>query len=333
MMDEPLAIFRDASGSPRAVLDRCPHRNAALSDGRVADDGCIECPYHGWRFDGEGECQAVPGLFEGEKASATARNVSWHAATERDGFVYVWAEAGAEPTREPFAMPDLINSVHATGKRKKWQTGQVVFPVDLDATLHAALENTLDVPHTAFLHKGIFRGKRLKELHAVRRDFEGGVEVEFLGEPVGLGPIQGGPLANKTFKHWDRFLMPSIAQVEYRVEDWVEIFNNVIHVPLSPTVTRAWFVFRWWTPIPAALIAPIVQAQGRMVLRQDVKAMKKQSANIDRFGGERFASTDLDLLGAAIWRMLRQAERADERKESALDDVLVEGATNLTFKA
>ena len=272
-------------------------------------------------------------MFEGDAATATARNVSWHHATERDGFVYVWAEAGGTPTREPFAMPDLINSVHATKKRKKWQTGQVVFPVDLDATLHAALENTLDVPHTAFLHKGIFRGKRLKELHAVRKDFEGGVEVEFLGEPVGLGPIQGGPLAKKTFKHWDRFLMPSIAQVEYRVDDWVEIFNNVIHVPLSPTVTRAWFVFRWWTPLPAALIKPIVEVQGRMVLRQDVKAMQKQSANIDRFGGERFASTDLDLLGAAIWRMLRQAERADERKASALDDVLVEGATNLTFKA
>ncbi|MDP1792982.1 MAG: aromatic ring-hydroxylating dioxygenase subunit alpha, partial [Acidimicrobiales bacterium] len=306
LMDEPLAVFRDAGGSPRAVLDRCPHRNAALSDGRVASDGNLECPYHGWRFDGTGECRAVPGLFEGASAAATARRVQSWAATERDGFVYVWAQPGSEPTREAFAMPDLLKP-----GRKPWQVGQVVFPCDLNATLHAALENTLDVPHTAFLHKGIFRGKRLKELTAVRRDFDGGVEVEFIGEPVGLGPIQGGPLAKKTFQHWDRFIMPMVAQVEYRVEDWLEIFNNVIHVPLSPTVTRAWFVFRWWTPLPARLIAPIVNAQGRMVLRQDKHAMAKQSANIDRFGGERFASTDLDLLGAAIWRMLRQAERAE----------------------
>jgi phenylpropionate dioxygenase-like ring-hydroxylating dioxygenase large terminal subunit len=330
MMDEPLAIFRDAGGSPRAVLDRCAHRNAALSEGRVADDGCIECPYHGWRYDGDGECRAVPGLYEGDAAAATARKVVSHAATERDGFVYVWAEPNAAPSREPFAMPNLLHD-----KRKGWQVGQVVFPCDLDATLHAALENTLDVPHTAFLHKGIFRGKRLKELTAVRRDFDGGVEVEFIGEPVGIGPIQGGPLAKKTFQHWDRFVMPCVAQVEYRVEDWLEIFNNVIHVPLSPTVTRAWFVFRWWTPLPARLLAPIVSAQGRLVLRQDKQAMAQQSRNIDRFGGERFASTDLDLLGAAIWRLLRQAERSEagEVKPSQLDDSLVEGAGKLTFNA
>ncbi len=334
LMDEPLAVFRDASGSPRAVLDRCPHRNAALSDGRVASDGNLECPYHGWRFDGTGECRAVPGLFEGSDAPATARRVaSWH-ATERDGFVYVWASPDTEPSREAFAMPNLLEPENGRS-RKPWQVGQVVFPCDLDATLHAALENTLDVPHTAFLHKGIFRGKRLKELTAVRRDFDGGVEVEFLGEPVGLGPIQGGPLANKTFQHWDRFIMPCVAQVEYRVDDWLEIFNNVIHVPLSPTVTRAWFVFRWWTPLPARLIAPIVNAQGRMVLRQDKHAMAKQSANIDRFGGERFASTDLDLLGAAIWRLLRQAERAEatDMQPSQLDESLLEGATELTFEA
>jgi phenylpropionate dioxygenase-like ring-hydroxylating dioxygenase large terminal subunit len=332
MMDEPLALYRDAGGSPRAVLDRCPHRNAALSDGEVTAEGCIQCPYHGWQFNGDGECRAVPGLYEGDAATATARNVVSHAATERDGFVWVWAAPNEQPTREPFAMPDLLRAKNG-GSRKKWQVGQVVFPCDLDATLHAALENTLDVPHTAFLHKGIFRGKRLKELTAVRRDFDGGVEVEFLGEPVGLGPIQGGPLAKKTFQHWDRFVMPCVAQVEYRVDDWLEIFNNVIHVPLSPTVTRAWFVFRWWTPLPARLLQPIVSAQGRMVLRQDKKAMAQQSRNIDRFGGERFASTDLDFLGAAIWRLLRQAEKAEDRQTSALDDALVEGATNLTFKA
>jgi hypothetical protein len=69
-----------------------------------------------------------------------------------------------------------------------------------------------------------------------------------------------------------------------------------------------------------------------MVLRQDKNAMKAQSRNIDRFGGERFASTDLDLLGAAIWRMLRQAEREEDRAAANLDD-LVEGADHLTFEA
>ena len=40
---------------PRAAPDRCPHRGTRLSLGRVCD-GQIECPYHGWRFDGAGRC-------------------------------------------------------------------------------------------------------------------------------------------------------------------------------------------------------------------------------------------------------------------------------------
>src|SRR5687768_15014005 len=57
----PLALFRDYSGRPAALLDRCPHRNVPLSMGRVAD-GQLECGYHGWRFDGGGQCKSIPGL-------------------------------------------------------------------------------------------------------------------------------------------------------------------------------------------------------------------------------------------------------------------------------
>src|SRR5205085_1936412 len=159
-----------------------------------------------------------------------------------------------------------------------------------------------DVPHTAFLHRGIFRGTKPKDLKAIRRNLENGCEVEFVGESVGLGRIQGGPLASKVFQHWDRFFMPSIAQVEYRVEDWLRVYNTVLHLPMSPFKTRAWFVLQWSSPVPAALIRPIVQLRGRKVLRQDAAMLARQSERIHRFGGERFSSTELDVLGSAIWR-------------------------------
>ncbi|HMC51874.1 MAG TPA: Rieske 2Fe-2S domain-containing protein [Acidimicrobiales bacterium] len=294
LMERPLALFRDGAGRPAAVLDRCSHRNAPLSLGSV-HAGCIRCPYHGWRYDRDGRCREVPGLLA--DASSPTRDVEAHAGVEQDGFVWVWGEPGAEPVGRPFALPSP-------------QEG-TVFSCDLDCTLHAALENTLDVPHTAFLHRGIFRGTRPKELKAVRRDLDNGCEVEFVGEPVGLGRIQGGPLAGKVFEHWDRFFLPSIAQVEYRVESWLRIYNTVLHLPLSPFKTRAWFVLQWSSPIPAPLVRPIVRLRGRKVLRQDAGMLGHQSERIRRFGGERFASTELDVLGAAIWRLLRQAERAE----------------------
>src|SRR5690242_4663465 len=56
---EDLVLFRGADGAPRALLDRCPHRGVALSLGTLVD-GCVECPFHGWRFDGDGRRVAVP---------------------------------------------------------------------------------------------------------------------------------------------------------------------------------------------------------------------------------------------------------------------------------
>jgi phenylpropionate dioxygenase-like ring-hydroxylating dioxygenase large terminal subunit len=66
----PIVLFRDASGRAGALLDRCPHRNVPLSLGRVAGDGTLQCPYHGWRFDTEGACTFVPSLTDGSEAKA-----------------------------------------------------------------------------------------------------------------------------------------------------------------------------------------------------------------------------------------------------------------------
>src|SRR5690242_17827518 len=59
ILEEPLVLFRNAHGGISALLDRCLHRNAALSKGDVFD-GCIGCPYHGWTYNGEGELVSVP---------------------------------------------------------------------------------------------------------------------------------------------------------------------------------------------------------------------------------------------------------------------------------
>lgn len=304
LMDTPVVVFRDGSGRARALLDRCPHRNMPLSLGKVAADGCLECCYHGWRFDGAGTCAAVPGLLEGAEAAAPNRAVPAYPVRERDGFVWVWPETTHEPAGEATGEPFPLPAFDGRG------TGEVVFRYDLDATLHAALENALDVPHTAFLHRGLFRGSAPREITAVRRDLDGGVEVQYLGEPVGLGPVQ--PRADLTFDHWDRFFLPSVAQIEYRVEGWVHIVNTILHLPLSPARTRAWFVVRFWTRFPAAVVRPVVLAQGKQILRQDAAALRRQTEQARRFGGERYTSTALDLMGAPIWRLLRQAERADE---------------------
>ncbi len=301
LMDRPLVLFRDASGTAHALEDRCPHRNVPLSLGRVRADGRLQCGYQGWRFDGSGRCTAVPALDEDLGAVVTPRDATARPVLELDGVVWVWGSAEVAPHREPYRLPGL-----GDGPR----VGQVVFQRDIDCTMHAALENALDVPHTAFLHGGLFRQSgRGPRVEAERKDLPDGVEVRFRGEPAAFGPLR---VPGATFDHWDRFLMPSVAQIEYRIGDAVRIVNSILHLPLSARRTRAWFVLRFRSPLPARALAPIVRARGKKILEQDVTMLQAQTANVSRFGGERYTSTNLDLLGNAIWRLLRSAERREQ---------------------
>lgn len=317
LMRTPLVLFRDRSGRAHALLDRCPHRNLALSLGRVQSDGCLECAYHGWRFDGEGHCRAVPGLVD-DTGESRPRDVTAHDTCEQDGFVWVWGEAGARSAGRPFGLPQL--------------DGQVVFERDLECTMHAAVENSLDVPHTAYLHRGLFRGADPRPVTAVRRDLPGGVEVQYLGEPVAFGRLRPPAHMGLTFDHWDRFFLPSIAQVEYQVKGWLQIVNTILHLPMAPFRTRAWFVVRFWTRAPGLLTRPVIAVRGRQILSQDSRVLAEQSHNIRRFGRERFTSTDLDLIGNAVWRLLREAERGEGEAGRAEFDDVAPTNSSVTFR-
>ncbi len=95
ILDEDLVLFRDEGGQPVALRDRCMHRAAPLSKGSMARPGCLQCPYHGWVYDAQGEVIAVPcekGAFEiesGTKRGGKARAALKHEVQEHDGLVFV----------------------------------------------------------------------------------------------------------------------------------------------------------------------------------------------------------------------------------------------------
>ena len=79
-------------GAWRVTLDRCSHRLAPLSEGRVTK-GCLECPYHGWSFDGAGKCVRVPQQEEGTAFNARRAAVMVLPCVERQGIIWAWAGA------------------------------------------------------------------------------------------------------------------------------------------------------------------------------------------------------------------------------------------------
>jgi phenylpropionate dioxygenase-like ring-hydroxylating dioxygenase large terminal subunit len=301
MQDVPLVVFRDGRGRPATLLDRCPHRNVPLSGGRCVSDGTIECPYHGWRFDRDGEVRAIPSLVG--DVSAKARNVPSYPTLEQDGWIWVYQTPGAMPASRPHRFA-LLDAPGYTSVRQS---------VTARSTMYSALENALDVPHTAFLHKGLFRSESRGITLTVKvRRGKDRVEAQYLGEPRPPGLVakllspSGGIVS-----HWDRFLLPSIAQVEYRIGDENHFLADTVCTPVSDFVTRLHAVVSVRSRVPGRLIAPLVKPLAMRVFQQDAEILRQQTERIARLGGEQFASTEIDVLGRHIWRLLRSAERGE----------------------
>jgi phenylpropionate dioxygenase-like ring-hydroxylating dioxygenase large terminal subunit len=294
----PLVLYRGADGRPAALEDRCPHRNAPLSAGRVRG-GELECAYHGWRFDRAGACVAVPGL--GAPPDARATRATAYACLEQDGYVWVCSTPGEPLARQPPRFPLLDDPRYVTVRRD----------LEVRATLFAALENTLDVPHTAFLHGGLFRTRRApREIDVVVRRFADRCEAEYVGEPrpEGLAARLLAP-GGGVVAHVDRFLLPSVAQVEYRLGDASHLVVTTAMTPVDDLRTRLFSAVTFRLGVPGWLVRPLLTPVATRIFAQDARMLALQAENVARFGGERFTTTAIDVLGPQIWRLLEQAER------------------------
>ena len=113
MNDEHFAVFRNKNEQVFVTDAYCPHLGANLGVGGTVVGNCIECPFHGWQFDGEtGECTAVP---YASKVPNFVKIKIWP-SMEVNGLILVWYDAeGRDPS---FTVPEYpqIKSGHWTFK-------------------------------------------------------------------------------------------------------------------------------------------------------------------------------------------------------------------------
>ncbi len=141
LLGQKIVLWRDAQGHPAAAQDRCCHRSAQLSKGKVTD-GCIECPYHGWRYDEQGACTHVPQLTH--EAISPSYKIEAYPCIDRYG--YAWVCLG-EPLTEIPAIPEAIDPnfrlIHEF--YEPWNCAGL-----------RVMENELDLAHPTFVHVTTF---------------------------------------------------------------------------------------------------------------------------------------------------------------------------------
>ena len=144
LLGQSFVLWRDEDGRPAAAADRCPHREAPLSNGRV-DRGCIVCPYHGWTFGADGACELIPSAAPGTPIPPKAR---LDTVEVREHYDVIWLCPGV-PTGEP---PLIAEDADPTYRRltagiETWT-----------ASATRMADNFCDVAHFPYVHAGTIGG-------------------------------------------------------------------------------------------------------------------------------------------------------------------------------
>ncbi len=141
LLGTSIVLFRDAAGGTSALIDRCCHRTATLSKGRL-EAGNIVCPYHGWTYAGDGRCVRIPQRAGGDPGKGIF--VEAFRCTERYGIVWVALE-------EPLApIPDWPEETDPAYRRidqfyEPWRCAAL-----------RLMENSFDNAHIHFVHRNTF---------------------------------------------------------------------------------------------------------------------------------------------------------------------------------
>jgi phenylpropionate dioxygenase-like ring-hydroxylating dioxygenase large terminal subunit len=140
IINVPLVFWRDRERKVVALEDRCCHRGAKLSMGRVENEGdCIRCMYHGLVFDRDGKCVSAPAQ---DRLPPQAKVRSFP-VVETHRWLWIWL---GDPTlADPALIPDTQWLDHSD-----WRSLDGYLHYDVNYLLIA--DNLLDFSHLPFLH-------------------------------------------------------------------------------------------------------------------------------------------------------------------------------------
>jgi phenylpropionate dioxygenase-like ring-hydroxylating dioxygenase large terminal subunit len=265
LLGESLLLGRARDGKPFALVDRCPHRAMPLSHGRF-DGAEIECCYHGWRFNSEGRCTAIPSLVDGDKLELSRIRAKRYPCRELQGnlWIYFGADEGVLPA--PPSVPDI-------GDRPPQIFSDMVFPCHVD---HAVV-GLMDPAHGPFVHRSWWWRSR-RSMHEKARRFEP-AELGFRmarhrpsSNSAGYRLLGGTPTTEITFS------LPGL-RIEHVSAGRHTLCGLTAVTPISETETRVHHAIYWTMPWLTPL-KPLLRPFARAFLEQDRQIVEMQQEGL-----------------------------------------------------
>lgn len=219
VLGEDLALYRGHSGRAYVTVNRCAHRLTKLHTGWVEGDE-LRCMYHGWKYDGTGQCTERPAERPG-----TERNirVTAYPVHEYLGIIFVYMGEGEAPAFDLWRKPKFEEpGVLLFSRQEIWPCNWL-----------QNAENSLDAVHVSFAHQmgrvGVFGENVTADVPAVSyEETSAGIRQTAVRTLKGKAQIR---ISDWTFPYGNHVAVPSVQ----KGQPWFESVNWM--VPIDDTHT------------------------------------------------------------------------------------------------
>jgi phenylpropionate dioxygenase-like ring-hydroxylating dioxygenase large terminal subunit len=291
----PILLVRDEKGRVHAYEDACPHRGFPLSRVKIKEKS-IQCGYHGYQFNLEGECTNIPALKENSCRIKKSMGLREFGLTEKLGMIFVRLDPPADSSGEPF-VPQLIDD-----------SSVVCFDFGIIHCNYLNLiDNFMDSVHPAFVHPFLLSGKKKNAVTITVENKLDCVEATYrpdgkVAKPGVFGLLLSGD-EQKNPVHIERFFLPCVHQIEHETSNSLYVATQYC-VPVDENHTRIFFHLQIRSPFPKWLIAPIVKVAVYFLVKQDQTVLEILEKNLEKLPYFKPKSTVLDAIGLRVKQLM-----------------------------
>lgn len=281
LLGRDIVIWWDKNASSWRVFDdKCPHRLARLSEGRVAEDGLLECPYHGWAFAGNGDCQRIPQQAADSKAETSKRAcVASLPTIEKQGMLFVYP---GKPENAALTKVPIVDAIEENPD--EWICINTFRDLPYDAL--TLLENVLDASHVPYTHHRTV-GNRSNASPVE-------LEVTESGKNGFKGVWQEGPRKGTLGRQDTTFIAPNLMWHDLTSKQFGRTLTVVYATPIRKGECRlfAIFPFKFASKLPGLFIKLTPRWYSHLgqnrVLEDDQIFLHHQERYLEEVGSENF---------------------------------------------
>ncbi len=243
LLEQDLVIWWDQQATQwRVMADQCPHRLAPLSEGRIAEDGLLECPYHGWAFRGDGACDRIPQQPPTGQAHQSSRAcVQSLPTTVQQGLLFVYPGTAERATQVTVPVIEAL-----ADDPDGWVMLNTFRDLPYDAL--TLLENVLDASHVPFTHH--------KSVSDRANAAPVNLELVESGKQGFTGTWEEGPRKGTLGRQDTAFIAPSLMWHDLTSKQFGRTLTVVYATPIRKGECRVFarFPFKFASKIPATFI-------------------------------------------------------------------------------